>query len=92
MADEIENKGQVSVVAAGLLNWLWGGAGYFVIGQQTKGFVFCGITLLLVIFAIVTCGLGIVLLVPYAIVVIIDAVLLAQRVNRGETIKEWQFF
>ena len=54
--------------------------------------MFCGITLLLVIFAIVTCGLGIVLLVPYAIVVIIDAVLLAQRVNRGETIKEWQFF
>ena len=92
MSEPIPNKGEVSVVAAGLLNWLWGGAGYFVIGQQTKGLVFCGITLLLIIFAIVTCGIGIVLLVPYAIVVIVDAVLLAQRVNRGETIQEWQFF
>jgi hypothetical protein len=92
VADEIPNKGQVSVVAAGLLNWLWGGAGYFVIGQNTKGIVFCLITLMLVIFAIVTCGLGVIFLVPYAIVVIIDAVLLAQRVNRGEVIQEWQFF
>lgn len=92
MADEIENKGQVSVAAAGLLNWLWAGAGYFVIGQQNKGFVFCGVTLLLVIFAILTCGIGVIFFVPYVIALIIDAVLLAQRVNRGETIKEWQFF
>lgn len=92
MTGEIKDIGQVSVVAAGLLNWLWAGAGYFVIGQKNKGFAFCGVTLLLLVFAVITCGVGVVLFVPYVIVLIVDAVLLAQRVNRGETIKEWQFF
>lgn len=92
MTDDIQPKGQVSVVAAGLLNWLWAGAGYFIIGQKTKGIVACGVTLCLLIIAVITCGIGIILFVPYVIATIIDAVLLAQRVNRGETIGEWQFF
>lgn len=92
MSDESPKQGEVSVLAAALLNWIWAGAGYFVIGQQTKGIVFCLITFGVLAFAIVTCGLGIVILIPYVVVCIIDAVLLAQRVNRGEKIAEWQFF
>jgi hypothetical protein len=85
-------SGPVSVVAAGLLNWLWAGAGYFVIGQQAKAILFCILTLILLSFAILTCGLGVVIFVPYVIITIVDVVLLAQRINRGEKIAEWQFF
>src|SRR5207302_10543400 len=84
--------GQVSVPAAGLLNWLWPGAGYFVIGQNTKGAVFCAITVCMVVFMIITCGIGVLIHVPYLIATIVYAVLLAQRINRGERIGEWQFF
>jgi len=79
-------------VVAGLLNWLWSGAGNIYLGQKTKGFVFCGITILFVIFDIVTCSLGAFLHVPYMIIMIIDAVLLANRLNKGESISEWKFF
>ena len=82
----------VSVPAAGLLNWLWPGAGYFVIGQNTKGAVFCAITFCVLVLVFITCGLGILIYMPYVIASIIDAVLLAQRINRGEKIAEWQFF
>lgn len=92
MSEMIPPRGQVSVLAAGLLNWLWAGAGYFVIGQNTKAIVFCLITLVLLGFTVITCGIGLVVMAPYVIALIIDAVLLAQRLNRGETIAEWQFF
>ncbi len=83
---------QSNVVLAGILNWLWTGAGYFLVGQNVKGAVFCAITLCMVIVDLVTCGLGIIVHIPYAVVFIVDAVLLAQRITRGEKIGEWQFF
>ncbi len=81
-----------SVVVAALLNWLWSGAGNLYIGQKTKGLVFCGITFFLVIFDLVTCSFGLIFHLPYMIVMIIDAALLAGRLNKGERIGEWQFF
>ena len=80
------------MAAAGLLNWLWPGTGYFVIGQNAKGAVFCAITLCSIIMTFVTCGFGAILHLPYMVATIVDAVLLAQRINRGEKIQEWQFF
>jgi TM2 domain-containing membrane protein YozV len=77
---------------AALLNWIWSGAGNIYLGQKTKGFVFCGITLFFVVFDIITCSLGVFLHLPYMIVMIIDAALLAGRINKGESIGEWQFF
>jgi TM2 domain-containing membrane protein YozV len=84
--------GQVSVAAAGLLNWLWTGAGYFIVGQNTKGIVFCLITVIMVIFDVITCGVATLIHVPYTIIGIVDAVLVAQRRNRGEYVGEWTFF
>jgi len=85
-------SGEASPIVAGILNWLWSGAGNILLGQKTKGIVFCGITLFLVIIDIVTCSLGLFIHFPYMIIMIIDAVLLSNRKNKGEIINEWQFF
>lgn len=84
--------GEKSPVIAGILNWLWSGVGNIYLGQTTKGVVFCVITGCFVIFDIVTCSLGALIHVPYMIVMIIDAVLLANRIGKGESISEWKFF
>lgn len=83
---------EVNVVIPALLNWIWPGAGYFLVGQKTKGITFCIVTLVLVIITVFTCGVGAVLYTPYMIALIIDAVMVTQRYNRGETLGEWQFF
>lgn len=81
-----------SPVVAGLLCWLWGGAGSLYVGQQTKGIVLCLATL--VMFSLDACSFGLFLLVhgPIAIALIVDAVLIAKRLERGEIIDEWKFF
>ena len=84
--------GEKSPVIAGILNWLWSGVGNIYLGQKTKGVVFCVITSFLIILDIVTCSLGAIIHVPYMIIMIIDAVLLANRIGRGESIAEWKFF
>lgn len=85
-------QGQVSEVLAGFLNWLWGGTAYFYLGQTVKGIVFSIITLFFIIFDIMTCSFGLLFHVPFSIFLIIDAVKLAGRINRGETLDDWGFF
>jgi len=83
---------EANAAVAGILNWLWGGVAYFLLGQTTKGILFSILTLFLVILDIVTCGIGMVIHMVYNVVLIVDAILLAGRINRGEQISEWQFF
>lgn len=82
----------VSAALAGLLNWLWPGVAYFLLGQKSKGILFCVLTFFGAILAVMTCGVGLLIYVPYAVLLIVDAVVLANKANRGERIGEWQFF
>lgn len=68
-------------LVAGLLSLVLPGLGQLVAGQTTKGVV-------MLILGFLTCGLGGLLNLALAL----DAYLIAQRVRRGETIQEWQFF
>lgn len=78
--------GTHSVGTAVLLALLITGLGQIYNKQGMKGLV---ILLISVVLAFFTCGLSILLTHPFAI---IDAVLIAQRLNRGEAIRDWQCF
>ena len=77
---------------AGLFNWLWGGAGYIYIGQTTKGIAFCIATLVMYGLDIATCGLFLFVHGPIIIGLIVDVLLVAKRLERGESVGEWKFF
>ena len=61
--------------------------GMILNGQVAKGLLF-GL-LAGVLIGIFTCGYGLLLWYPIAL---IDAILVANRLNRGEAVGEWQFF
>jgi hypothetical protein len=69
-------------VLAALLSFLIVGLGQIVLGQTIKGIVM----LVVVIF---TFGFGMLLIWPVAI---IDAYLIAQKLRRGQSVGEWEFF
>ena len=73
-------------MAAVLLSLLLTGMGQIYNKQTVKGLVFLLISVVLAVF---TCGLS--LLITYPII-LIDAALIAGRLNRGESISEWQCF
>lgn len=90
------HRKKYSLLAA-FLNYFWAGAGNLYLGQKTKGTVFFGVTLLIILFLIFyryAIDTTILMLIHtlYTLVMIIDAVLLAGRINKGEIIKEWDFF
>ena len=93
---EVKNdspQGQKPNVAVGaILNFFWPGIGTLYLGQKTKGITFSIISLVLLIFVIISCGIGLVVWMPYFIVMIVDAILIGKRVENGEQIGEWQFF
>jgi TM2 domain-containing membrane protein YozV len=78
--------GTHSVGTAVLLALLITGLGQIYNKQGMKGLI---ILLVSVVLAVFTCGFSIILTHPFAI---IDAVLIAQRLNRGEAIRDWQCF
>ena len=78
--------GTHSVGTAVLLALLITGLGQIYNKQGMKGLV---ILLVSVVLAVFTCGFSIILTHPFAI---IDAVLIAQRLNRGEAVRDWQCF
>ena len=78
--------GTHSVGTALILALLITGLGQVYNKQAMKGLL---ILLISVILAAFTCGLSILLTHPFAF---IDAILIAQRLNRGEAISEWQCF
>lgn len=62
------------------------GAGQIYNRQYVKGGVLLVIT---IAFAFMTCGAFVCIAWP---VLLIDAVLIASRLNRGEIVRQWQFF
>ena len=79
-----ENLNGASLTFAILGNLIFfGGAGYFVTGQNTKGIVTILCTLVLM-------ALGIGLIIP--LITAADAAALVLRQRRGEGLGEWQFF
>ena len=76
------------VVVVVILSLLFGGwAGMLVNRQIVKGLVYG----LLVhgVLGLVTCGLTYIISYP---ITVVDAILVAVKLNRGEPVKEWQFF
>ena len=78
--------GSHSVATAVILALLITGLGQMYNKQAMKGLVILLISVLLAAF---TCGVSIVITHPFAL---IDAILIAQRLNRGEAIRDWQCF
>jgi len=62
------------------------GFGQFYNGQMIKGVV---LILVSIVAAVITAGFSILLTLPVSI---LDAILIAQRLNRGETVRDWQWF
>lgn len=78
--------GSHSVATAVILALLITGLGQMYNKQAMKGLVILLISVLLAFF---TCGISIVITHPFAL---IDAILIAQRLDRGEAIRDWQCF
>jgi TM2 domain-containing membrane protein YozV len=78
--------GTHSVGTAVLLALLITGLGQMYNKQAMKGLVILFVS---VILAVCTCGVSILLTHPFAF---IDAILIAQRLNRGEAVRDWQCF
>jgi len=78
--------GTHSVGTALLLALLITGLGQVYNKQGMKGLMILVVSVVLAAF---TCGFSILLTHPFAF---IDAILIAQRLNRGEAISEWQCF
>lgn len=80
--------GSHSVVLVAVLSILFGGwVGMLINRQVVKGLVY-GL-LISGLLTLVTCGLAAIIVYPLTIV---DAIMVANRLNRGEAVKEWQFF
>jgi hypothetical protein len=80
--------GSHSMVAVIVLSILFGGwAGMLVNRQIAKGLIY-GL-LLGSILGFATCGIGLIIWYPLTL---IDALLVAQKLNQGKAIKEWEFF
>ena len=76
------------VVLVVILSILFGGwAGMLVNRQIVKGLVY-GL-MIHGILGLVTCGITFVISYPLTL---IDAILVAIKLNRGEAVREWQFF
>lgn len=76
-----------SPVLAGLLSFLLIGMGQVYLGQVEKGLSMLSVALLLIM-KVVLGPLGLVLL----ILNVLDAFLLARKIERGQPVRKWQFF
>ncbi|HUP59271.1 MAG TPA: hypothetical protein VNA69_02500 [Thermoanaerobaculia bacterium] len=76
-------KDPILILVLNLL--LLGGVGYIIMGQKTKGIV---VMVGYVVIAVVTCGIGTVLSVLFAI----DGYLQAQQLQQGHPIGQWTWF
>lgn len=82
-------KDPIMVLIVALFLW---GVAYFVIGQWQKGIVGVGAWLLVISLTIATCGVGILLYLPFQVAIVIDAYLQAQELKQGRPIGQWTFF
>ena len=76
-----------------LLSLLYMGLGQIYNGQTTKGLVILLVGLVgFIPLHLLTCGLNVLLHIPLHVIMVVDALLICQRINRGEMVGEWQFF
>lgn len=75
-----------------LLALFLGPIAYFVAGQWQKGAVGIVVYLFLVVFAVITCGLGAFLFFPAYLFVILDSYFQAKNLKDGFPISQWSFF
>lgn len=76
------------VWAVVLLSILFGGWAGMLVNRQYAKAILYGLIACWVI-SLATCGLAATILYP---LVIIDAILVALKLNRGQAIREWEFF
>ena len=69
-----------------------GGITYFLFGQWQKGAASLGALVVAIILTIVTCGVGVIILVPLQIAVVIDAYMQNKALSEGHTLGHWTFF
>lgn len=69
-----------------------GGIAYFFIGQVQKGVAGLVALLVAISLTVVTCGIGVILWLPLAIAIAIDAYLQAKCLKDGYPIGQWTFF
>lgn len=80
--------GTHNVVLVAILSILFGGWLGAIINQQVmKGLLFWLLGGIAV--SIVTCGLGAIVVYP---LMLVDTIMIANRLNRGEMVRDWQFF
>jgi len=80
--------GTHSVALVVVLSVLFGGWVGMLINKQVAKGLLIGLLAQIVV-AVVTCGYGLILTGP---VVLIDAILIANKLNRGEAVGEWEWF
>ena len=83
---------KVSVFLAALLGFLITGLGHIYIGQKTKGIVLLVVWLAFWVIDFVTCGIGFVLHLLIWLVMLIDVIVVAGRLSKGQAVGEWKFF
>lgn len=82
---------QVNIVVAWLLFILLNGAQYMYMGQIGKGVVVLLLEFCLWVLAIVTCGIGPVVWIPWRILCLIDTLVVSSRLQKGP-IHPWRCF
>ena len=72
----------VTMVLTIVLGWFGlGGIGHLYLGKIIKGIVLCVVGIILLIITIFTMGIGIIVLIPFALFVIYDSYRLCKRYN-----------
>ena len=72
----------VTMVLTIVLGWFGlGGIGHLYLGKIIKGIVLCVVGIILFIITILTMGIGIIALIPFALFVIYDSYRLCKRYN-----------
>jgi DNA-directed RNA polymerase subunit RPC12/RpoP len=82
---------KVSTLGLVFFGLIWPGAQYQWTRQWGKMCLFMTLTLFVNILVFITCGIGLVIAVPYSMFLLIDGLVVASRLRR-ESIHPWRFF
>jgi len=75
-----------------LLSFICCGIGQIYNKQTTKGVVFLVVDISLWVVTYLSCGVGLIFLIPARIVGMVDALLIANKIAENKTVGEWEFF
>ncbi len=86
------SQAQHQVWLAVLLSFLWPGIGQIYNKQQIKGILMVCANLMLLVITYVSCGIGVIIWLPFWVVAWVDAMLIANKLEAGRQVGEWEFF